>query len=34
MHFLNEDNILKCLIGLKNGNFCIDNKTYSVFEES
>ncbi len=34
MHFLNEDNILKCLIGLKNGNFCIDNKTCSVFEES
>ena len=34
MHFLNEDNILKCLIGLKNGNFCIDSKTCSVFEES
>ncbi len=34
IHFLNEDNILKCLIGLKNGNFCIDSKTCSVFEES
>ena len=32
--FLKEDNILRCLTGLKNGNFCIDRKTCSVFEES
>ncbi len=34
IHFLKEDNIFKCLINLKSGNFCIDNKTCSVFEES
>ncbi len=34
IYFLEENNILKCLIGLKNGNFCIDSKTCSVFEES
>ena len=34
IHFLKEDNIFKCLINLKNGNFCIDDKTCSVFEES
>ncbi len=31
--FLKEDNIFKCLINLKSGNFCIDDKTCSVFEE-
>ena len=34
INFLKEDNIFKCLINLKNGNFCIDDKTCSVFEES
>ncbi len=34
MRFLKEDNILKCLTEFKNGNFCIDSKTCSVFEES
>ena len=34
INFLKEDSILKCLIGLKDGNFCIDSKTCSVFEES
>ncbi len=34
IYFLNEDNFFKCLKDLKNGNFCIDNKTCSVFEES
>tara|TARA_Y100001936_G_C16073111_1_gene672134 strand:- start:1062 stop:2741 length:1680 start_codon:yes stop_codon:yes gene_type:complete len=32
--FLKEKNILECLTNLKSGNFCIDNKTCSVFEES
>ncbi len=32
--FLKEDDIFKCLTGLKNGNFCIDSKTCSVLEES
>ena len=32
--FYKEHNLLKCLINLKSGNFCIDNKTCSVFEES
>ena len=34
INFLKEDSILKCLIGFKDGNFCIDSKTCSVFEES
>ena len=34
IQFLEENDIFKCLIGLKNGNFCIDRKTCSVFEES
>ena len=34
IHFLKEENIFKCLINLKSGNFCIDDKTCSVFEES
>ncbi len=34
IHFLKEDNIFKCLINLKSGNFCIDDKTCSIFEES
>ena len=34
INFYKEDNLLKCLINLKSGNFCIDNKTCSVFEES
>ena len=33
IHFSKEDNIFKCLINLKSGNFCIDDKTCSVFEE-
>ena len=32
--FLEENKILTCLNNLRNGNFCIDNKTCSVFEES
>ena len=32
--FLEENNILKCLEGLKKGNFCIDSKSCSVYEES
>ncbi len=32
--FLNENNLLKCLIDLKKGSFCIDKKTCSVFEEN
>ena len=34
IQFLKENNILNCLVRLKNGNFCIDSKTCSVFEES
>ena len=34
IYFFEENNILKCLNGLKNANFCIDSKTCSVFEES
>jgi Xaa-Pro aminopeptidase len=34
INFLEENNILKCLIELQKGNFCIDSKTCSVFEES
>ena len=32
--FLEENKILTCLNNLRSGNFCIDNKTCSVFEES
>ena len=32
--FLEENKILTCLNSLRSGNFCIDNKTCSVFEES
>ena len=32
--FLEEDKILDCLVNIKNGNFCIDKKTCSVFDES
>ena len=32
--FLKENDIFESLISLKRGNFCIDNKTCSVFEES
>tara|TARA_B100000401_G_C52811198_1_gene723861 strand:- start:2013 stop:3692 length:1680 start_codon:yes stop_codon:yes gene_type:complete len=31
--FLDENNLLKCLVKLKKGNFCIDEKTCSFFEE-
>ena len=34
INFLKEYDILKSLISLKNGNFCIDSKTCSVLEES
>ena len=34
IYFFEENKILNCLVRLKNGNFCIDNKTCSVFEES
>ena len=34
INFLKEHDILKSLISLKNGNFCIDSKTCSVLEES
>ncbi len=34
IYFLKENNILKCLNNLKIGNFSIDSKTCSVFEES
>ncbi len=34
INFLDKDSILKCLINLKTGNFSIDNKTCSVFEQS
>ena len=34
IQFLKENNILNCLTRLKSGNFCIDSKTCSVFEES
>ena len=33
MNFFEENEILNCLVTLKNGNFCIDDKTCSVFEE-
>ena len=34
IHFLKKNNILNSLVKFKNSNFCIDNKTCSVFEES
>ncbi len=34
IHFFEENKILNCLVRLKNGNFCIDGKTCSIFEES
>ena len=34
INFLKKDNIFQCLTSLKFGNFCIDSKTCSVFEES
>ena len=34
IYFFDENSILKCLINLEKGNFCIDSKTCSVFEES
>ena len=34
INFLDEKNFVRCISGLKNGNFSIDNKTCSVFEES
>ena len=33
IYFLEENGILESLINLKQGNFCIDSKTCSVFEE-
>ncbi len=32
--FFEENKILNCLVRLKKGNFCIDGKTCSIFEES
>ena len=34
IYFFEENKILNCLVRLKNGNFCIDGKTCSIFEES
>ena len=34
IYFFEENKILNCLVRLKNGNFSIDDKTCSVFEES
>ncbi len=34
IYFLEENKILNCLVRLKKGNFCIDGKTCSIFEES
>ena len=34
INFLDKNDIFKCLTNLENGNFCIDGKTCSVFEES
>ncbi len=34
IYFFDENKILNCLVRLKNGNFCIDDKTCSIFEES
>ncbi len=33
IYFLEEKKILNCLVRLKNGNFCIDGTTCSIFEE-
>ena len=32
--FIDENNLLNCLVKLRKGNFCIDSKTCSLFEES
>ena len=34
IYFFEENKILNCLVRLKKGNFCIDGKTCSIFEES
>ena len=34
IYFFKENKILNCLIRLKKGNFCIDGRTCSIFEES
>ncbi len=34
IYFFEENKILNCLVKLKKGNFCIDGKTCSIFEES
>ena len=34
INFFEENEILNCLVDLKNGNFSIDGKTCSIFEES
>ncbi len=34
IYFFEENKILNCLVILKKGNFCIDGKTCSIFEES
>ncbi len=34
IYFFQENKILNCLVRLKKGNFCIDEKTCSIFEES
>ena len=34
IYFFEENKILNCLVRLKNGNFSIDDKTCSIFEES
>mgnify|MGYP007000300137 CR=1 len=34
INFFEENKIFNCLSKLKNGNFCVDDKTCSIFEES
>ncbi len=34
IYFFEENKILNCLVRLKKGNFCIDAKTCSIFEEN
>ncbi len=34
IYYFEENKILNCLVRLKKGNFCIDGKTCSIFEES
>ncbi len=34
IYFFEENKILNCLVKLKKGNFCIDAKTCSIFEEN